>query len=217
MSFPSDKTQDSSYLPSSRIKNTRGQQRVWGIASNTPSATLGSNRGLASLSTAPVSTTNTTISAGSSPARNTFGTFSQIGANLNPISSRHSSVSSSSSVLSPTATSSQQTFPSRSKPITSPHLGSSSNGFANLDRNGSASGPARYSRQHSAGSLLSSFGGAGATATSTPSGGQLTSLVLTQLNILLSTLKEDKDRLKWESQVDKIYKVRQLSLFAWRD
>jgi len=35
----------------------------------------------------------------------------------------------------------------------------------------------------------------------------LTSLVITQLNILLSTLKEDKDKSKWETQAEKIWKV----------
>ncbi|QIW95080.1 hypothetical protein AMS68_000598 [Peltaster fructicola] len=39
------------------------------------------------------------------------------------------------------------------------------------------------------------------------SSGQLTSLVITQLNILLSTIKDDGDLAKWQTQVEKIQKL----------
>lgn len=182
MSFPSDKSQDPSYSSSGpRIvtKPAHGQSSVWGSSSQQTSSL---RKGLTPLSTAgPVGLAKP---ASPNPARNTPGAVN---------TSRHSSVSSSSSVLSPSAT---QSF-TRYKPATSPHIGSTTFDRAPLP----AGGTQRYSRQNSSAGLGHSSGA------STPTSGQLTSLVLTQLNILLSTLKEDKDRGKWEAQVEKIWKV----------
>lgn len=205
MSFPSDRSQDTSSssnpashfnsgLAPSRIvtKTAHGQGSVWGSSSQQQPSSL-SRRGLTPLSTTSVSAFASGAASGSGfthQAKPSSPTPARNNAAVN--SSRHSSVSSSSSVLSPSATAGTG-FSNRYKPATSPHISSSGGGFANHDRSAplSAGGTSRYSRQNSAAGLPGTFGGSGIT---TPATGQLTSLVLTQLNILFSTLKEDVDR-----------------------
>ncbi|KAG9807905.1 hypothetical protein KCU98_g20667, partial [Aureobasidium melanogenum] len=111
------------------------------------------------------------------------------------ILSRNSSASSTSSVLSPTQQQQQQQQRSISSGVTSTPTS------ATLPPAPQSAGRrfARASQQPqsvSASPISAQSSGA-------PSG-QLTSLVITQLNILLSTLKDDK---KWEIQAEKIQKL----------
>lgn len=118
--------------------------------------------------------------------------------------SRQSSVSSvsSASVFSPTGSAAQQS--SRN----SPHLASST-APPSAVIGGSSRGASRLVREQSRETATASP----TTPQSAGSGKQIASVVKSQLNILLtqlSTLKEDKDRTKWEAQVDKIKKVQDL-------
>lgn len=118
--------------------------------------------------------------------------------------SRQSSVSSvsSASVFSPTGSAAQQS--SRN----SPHLASST-APPSAVIGGNSRGASRLVREQSRETATASP----TTPQSAGSGKQIASVVKSQLNILLtqlSTLKEDKDRTKWEAQVDKIKKVQDL-------
>lgn len=107
---------------------------------------------------------------------------------------RNSSASSTSSVLSPTQQQQQQ---QRSLPgaVTSTPTS------ATLPQ-APQSGGRRFARASQQPQSLSASP-ISAHSSGAPSG-QLTSLVITQLNILLSTLKDDK---KWDTQAEKIQKV----------
>jgi CCR4-NOT transcription complex subunit 1 len=89
--------------------------------------------------------------------------------------------------------------------VTSPIAGVSSLSQAGI----AGVGASRFSRHSpsislsTAGSPVSSSGPYSASGLS----GQLTSLVVTQLNILLSTIKDDGDIVKWQAQVDKIQRL----------
>lgn len=230
MSFPSsnshqDASSSSTSSPTSALRNARSQQSVWGSAASQQQSV---RRGPTPISTAP--TTSGQANSTSSPSRNAFSpTSSAFNAPLSQTgrqaTSRHSSASSSSSLFSPLAPSSQQPLPgqlhtsSRSRNITSsgsPHLPSSAAGLSSTAQGGvgggSGGGAARFARASP--SLSLSTTGSPISSSTQSSGlhsaaasGQLTSLVITQLNILLSTIKEDKDRAKWETQADKIWKV----------
>lgn len=108
------------------------------------------------------------------------------------ILSRNSSASSTSSVLSPTQQQQQRSISSgvTSTPTSAtlpPAPQSAGRRFARASQQPQSVSASPISAQSSG----------------APSG-QLTSLVITQLNILLSTLKDDK---KWEIQAEKIQKV----------
>jgi len=217
MSYPfssSHKSQDppNTSSPTSTLRNARVQQSVWG--SSNPQQT--SRRGLTPLATAQSSTQQR--SGTSSPSRNplspTNSGFGHPQSRSQQVSSRHSSVSSQSSLFSPLGPTGAQSSSSRQRNLTSsgsPHLPSSASAFSSLDRagGGSGGGTARFTRQSP--SLSGSTAGSPVPfsgPSNTGGSGQLTSLVITQLNILLSTLKEDKDKTKWEAQAEKIWKVR---------
>ncbi|KAG8626601.1 hypothetical protein KVT40_005546 [Elsinoe batatas] len=211
MSFPSSSnSQDPSNpsSPKSTARLTRVQHNAWGP----PAHQQGPRRGLTPLSTGQ--SLAQARSSTSSPSRNilspTISAFNPPPQASRQVSSRHSSISSSSSLFSPLASTGQQQ--SRPRQVTSsgsPRLGSSASGtFAPQDRTvggGGSIGGSRLARQSP------SLSTAGSPTSSAPQsggpGGQLTSLVITQLNILLSTIKEDKDRTKWEAQADKIRKL----------
>ncbi|CAD0045295.1 unnamed protein product [Aureobasidium pullulans] len=106
------------------------------------------------------------------------------------ILSRNSSASSTSSVLSPTQQ--QRSLPGA---VTSTPTS------ATLPQ-APQSGGRRFARASQQPQSLSASP-ISAHSSGAPSG-QLTSLVITQLNILLSTLKDDK---KWDTQAEKIQKV----------
>lgn len=115
------------------------------------------------------------------------------------ILSRNSSASSASSVLSPThqQRSLSAAFTSTPTSATAPQSAAPNQGVRRFVR------PSQQSQSVSASPISAQSSGA-------PSG-QLTSLVVTQLNILLSTLKDDK---KWDIQVEKIQKVSAQSVLA---
>lgn len=133
--------------------------------------------------------------------------------------SRHSSASSISSapLFSPTgsAPTLQSSRNSTTHLTSSTVLGSNSVG-------GSSRGASRFGREQSnrdtAASPTTATSQSTSTSTGTGTGSgsskQIASVVKSQLNILLTqlaSLKEDKDRNKWEAQVDKIKKVCVLS------
>ncbi|KAF2153729.1 Not1-domain-containing protein [Myriangium duriaei CBS 260.36] len=218
MSLPSSSnSQDPSNpsSPKSTARHARVQQSAWGPISHQS----GPRRGLTPLSTGQPS--SQARSGTSSPSRNvlspTISAFNPPSvAASKQVSSRHSSISSASSLFSPLASVAQPNIQNRSRNTTSsgsPRLGSSASGaFAPLDRGGGGGGSSNIggSRLARHSPSLSSTAGS-PTLTSAPqsggSGGQLTSLVITQLNILLSTIKEVQDRTKWELQADKIWKL----------
>lgn len=130
--------------------------------------------------------------------------------------SRQSSTSSVNSYV-PSSNSGHATAPfrsgSRSRAVTSSGSPRQASAYASLSSTaqaivGSGGNTSRFARHSpsvsisTATSPVSSVG-----AHSVGSSGQLTSLLLTQLNILLSTLKEDSDRTKWDAQAEKIRKL----------
>lgn len=214
MSFPSNNSQDPSYTsgPTSNARNARVQQSVWGSSSQHQ----GPRRGLTPITTGLSSAQNR--SATSSPSRTTFSPTSSAfsAAQISRQgASRQSSASSTSSLFSPSS-SAQQALHTRSRNTTSassPLLASTTGGPFSAAQSGGAlstsgGGASRFVRASP--SLSQTAGGGSPISSSHSSGGppgQLTSLVITQLNILLSTIKEDKDRTKWEIQAEKIWKV----------
>lgn len=99
-------------------------------------------------------------------------------------------------------------FTSSSPRVASPTAGLSSlsQGIGNPAGGGGIARLARHSPSLSlstAGSPVSSTGPTSASGSS----GQLTSLVVTQLNILFSTLKDDSDPAKWQAQAEKLQKL----------
>lgn len=169
-------------------------------------------------------------SSGDNPARHSFSPSRTDISAGGPARSRHSSGSSVQSfglsVGTSAATQNQQhqhqhhvsnslhsshrarALTSSSPRVASPTAGSSSlsQGVGHLAGGAGISRLARHSPSLSlstAGSPVSSSGPHSAAGSS----GQLTSLVITQLNILLSTTKDDGDPAKWQTQVDKIQRL----------
>ena len=202
---------------SSTSRNTRAQQSPWQATSS--AARQFTRRGLTPISTA---TSGLPSSATSSPSRAAFSPT-----RLDPIqsasianrqvASRQSSGSSTHSFGGISATSQHNNYasaPSQSGPRTrtvasgsSPRVTSPISGVSALSQSGSGiSRLARHSPSISlstAGSPVSASGPYSASGSS----GQLTSLVVTQLNILLSTIKDDGDSAKCQAQVNKIQRL----------
>lgn len=222
--FPSSPSQDSSHTGNpTGARSTRLQHSPWQGSSNRQPT----RRGLP-----PISTASGIPSRGpgntSSPSRAVFSPTRQ---DLNPsapaanrqVTSRHSSTSSTHSFgISAVAAQHQHHVSgsiysgSRARPgissTGSPRLTSPITGVPSASQSTfgvSGGGSARFTRQSPSLSLsttsspVSSSGPHSATASS----GQLTSLVITQLNILLSTIKEDGDSAKWQAQADKIHRL----------
>lgn len=62
------------------------------------------------------------------------------------------------------------------------------------------------------GSHTSAFSAGPSPSTSSPTGSNsLTKIVVAQVYLLLSTIKEDKDRTKWEQQAEQLRKVRSIA------
>jgi CCR4-NOT transcription complex subunit 1 len=210
---PPPSSQDTSFNSSSNTNNpsqnaarsTRAQQSPWPASS----ARQFTRRGLTPISTAS-SGQPLPSSATSSPSR---ATFSPTRLDANQTSSTHSyggipaaghqqHYASATSLSGPRT----RTVTSGSSPrVTSPIAGVSSLSQAGI----AGVGASRFSRHSpsislsTAGSPVSSSGPYSASGLS----GQLTSLVVTQLNILLSTIKDDGDIVKWQAQVDKIQRL----------
>ncbi|KAM0720804.1 hypothetical protein Q7P37_003089 [Cladosporium fusiforme] len=214
---PSFNTSNSN--PSSTARSTRSQQPSW-QATNTRQF---ARRGLTPISTAssgqPLSS-----SATSSPSRATFSPTrpdsNQPATVVNrQVASRHSSGSSTHSFAGISSASQHQHHASaslssapRSRNITSassPRVTSPIAPVPSLSQIASSGvGPSRFARNSPSISLST----AASPVSSGPhsasgSSGQLTSLVITQLNILLSTIKDDGDSAKWQAQVDKIQRL----------
>ena len=173
----------------------------------------------------PISTASSTQlrppSTSESPSRTAFSptTSHFASASIAPnrqLPSRHSSISSTASFTSPPgsghATGSLHSG-GRSRAVTasgSPRLATSHTSLSSTSQGGgSAGGGASRLARHSPSLSLTNN-----SPVSPPAGphsasgsGPLHSLVSTQLNILLSTLREDKDRAKWETQTEKIRKL----------
>jgi len=178
-------------------------------------------RGVTPISTASSGQPLPTSSATSSPSRATFSPTrldaGQTASIVNrQVASRQSSTSSTHSFGGIPAAGQQQHYASatslsgpRSRTVTSgssPRVTSPIAGVSSLSQ--ASVGASRLSR-HSPSVSLSTAGSPISSGPYSASGlsGQLTSLVVTQLNILLSTIKDDGDRVKWQAQVDKIQKL----------
>lgn len=213
-------------LPSTRNTTARAAQQQ---QSQSPwqasSARQFTRRGVTPISTASSGQPLSTNSATSSPSRATFSPTrldaGQTASIVNrQVASRQSSTSSTHSFGGISAAGQQQHYASatslsgpRTRTVTSgssPRVTSPIAGVSSLSQAGiTGVGASRLSRHSpsislsTAGSPISSSGPYSASSLS----GQLTSLVVTQLNILLSTIKDDGDRVKWQAQVDKIQKL----------
>lgn len=219
---PSFDTSDSSsnHPSSSTARSTRSQQPPW----QATAARQFTRRGLA-----PISTTSSgqplPSSATSSPSRAAFSPTrpdSHQSANLigRQVASRQSSSSSTHSfggIQAPGqpqhhASAALHTGP-RARTVTSSSTPRVTSPIASVSSLSQASafgaGASRFARHSpsislsTAASPVSSAGPHSASGTS----GQLTSLVVTQLNILLSTIKDDGDSAKWQAQVEKIQRL----------
>ena len=198
------------------------QQSPWQASS---AARQFTRRGLTPISTASSGQPLPSSSATSSPSRATFSPTrldaGQTASIVNrQVASRQSSTSSTHSFGGISASGQQQHYASatslsgpRTRTVTSgssPRVTSPIAGVSALSQAGlTGVGASRLSRHSpsislsTAGSPVSSSGPYSASGLS----GQLTSLVVTQLNILLSTIKDDGDSVKWQAQVDKIQRL----------
>lgn len=220
-SFSSTNSNSSSSNPSSTARASRSQQPPWQGSANRQFA----RRGLTPIST-PSSGQPLPSSATSSPSRAAFSPTrpdsNQLATAVNrQVASRQSSSSSTHSFGGIPAAGQQHQHHasapfhsgSRARTVTSsssPRVTSPIASVSSLSQAGSAVlGTSRLARhspsvsQSAAGSPVS----ASAPQSASGSSGQLTSLVVTQLNILLSTIKDDGDSAKWQAQVDKIHRL----------
>jgi CCR4-NOT transcription complex subunit 1 len=203
---------------SSTSRNTRAQQPPWQATSS--AARQFTRRGLTPISTAtsglPSSATSSLSRAAFSPTR--LDPIQSASIANRQVASRQSSGSSTHSFGGISATSQHPNYasvPSQSGPRTrtvasgsSPRVTSPISGVSALSQSGSVGvGISRLARHSpsisAAGSPVSASGPYSASGSS----GQLTSLVVTQLNILLSTIKDDGDSAKWQAQVNKIQRL----------
>lgn len=222
-SFDHTTTQPHNQQPS--IQPARNTTRAAQQQSQSPrqasSARQFTRRGVTPISTASSGQPLSTSSATSSPSRATLSPTrldaGQTASIVNrQVASRQSSTSSTHSFGGISAAGQQQHYASatslsgpRSRTVTSgssPRVTSPIAGVSSLPQAGV--GASRLSR-HSPSVSLSTAGSPISSGPYSASGlsGQLTSLVVTQLNILLSTIKDDGDRVKWQAQVDKIQKL----------
>ncbi|KAF2761013.1 Not1-domain-containing protein [Pseudovirgaria hyperparasitica] len=194
------------------------QQFSWGSSSQHQS----SRRGLTPISTALNNSTNRSNTASNSPSRPNFSPANAAFPGLPPprhTISRNSSTSSTSSPFTPNQSGSQQPLPgqllssARSRTIAStnnPHPASSAaalssasqTGGANSSSGGGGSRLARASPSLSQPSTVASPSLA-SNLTSVPPGQSLAKIVIAQVFLLLSTIKDDKA----QAQTDQIRKL----------
>ncbi|KAH7041928.1 CCR4-Not complex component, Not1-domain-containing protein [Macrophomina phaseolina] len=198
------------------------QQFPWGSSSQQPSG----RRGLTPISTAFTSTRSN--SAANSPSRSSFSPVnnppSVASSGTRRIISRTSSASSTSSPFSPSHSGSQQQHSQgqllssgRSRTIASQaasHFASSAAALPSASQGGggapstSGGGSSKVARASPSLSQSGNIGSPSSTTTaSAPSGQSLAKIVIAQVFLLLSSLKEDKDKTKWEQQTDQIRKL----------
>jgi len=209
-----DPSFNSTVNSSSTTRNTRAHQPPWQATSATRQFT---RRGLTPISTAP---SGLPSSATSSPSRAAFSptrldSIQSASIANRQVASRQSSGSSTHSFGGISATSQHNNYasaPSQSGPRTrtvasssSPRVTSPIPGVSALSQSGS--GISRLARHSPSISLAGSPVSASGPYSASGSSGQLTSLVVTQLNILLSTIKDDGDSAKWQAQVNKIQRL----------
>jgi len=182
---------------------SRPQSQAWGL---TQPLQQSSRRGLT-----PISTSfNTTSARPGSSSQNIRNPWS-------PSAARSSSISSSSSPFSPPPVALQQPQPtplqqpSRSRTAASsanPPLTSSLAQAAGIGGGGSGGRLARGSPSLSQANFNSPIAVSTPASQSTAQSGQVSKIVIAQLFLLISTIKEDKDKVKWDIQADQIRKVR---------
>ncbi|KAL1390585.1 CCR4-Not complex component, Not1-domain-containing protein [Phyllosticta capitalensis] len=200
------------------------QQFPWGTSSQQPSG----RRGLAPISTAFNSSSRPSSSATNSPSRSAFSPINPPSAQVaassaRRIVSRTSSASSTTSHFSPSQPGQQQqsqgpllssgrrpTIASSGASQFAPSAAalpsaSQGGGGASSTSGGGSSKVARASPS------LSQPGNIGSpssnSAASAPSDQSLSRIVIAQVFLLLSSLKEDKDKTKWDQQTDQIRKL----------
>ncbi|KAK3724076.1 CCR4-NOT core subunit cdc39 [Vermiconidia calcicola] len=217
MSLPPSSSPANDSLPSanpttssSGSRSTRPPSSAW----NTSSTRQSSRRGLTPISTASTGETRPGSSS-DSPLRAAFVsptslTFNSAAVGVNrQVTSRQSSVSSTNSLASPPGSghaSGQYHGGSRSRAVTSassPRLASSIASLSSASQPGGSGvgGGSRLVRHSPSLSLSNTTPCVSSTGPHSAGGlGQLTSLVITQLNILLSTIKENN----FEAQAEKI-------------
>ncbi|KAF2458071.1 CCR4-Not complex component, Not1-domain-containing protein [Lineolata rhizophorae] len=208
------------------------QQFTWGSSSHQQSG----RRGIAPISTAFGSQTpNQRPGASSqSPSRASFSPAASAPAPTassrpsRAVASRASSTSSASTPFSPSQTAAQQqpvaasqllsSGGSRARNIassTNPHVASAAAALPNASQTGggaASSGGGGTAKLARASPSLSQSSGVGSPSTTAnpptaPAGQSLSKIVIAQIFLLLSSLKDDKDKTKWEQQVDQIQKL----------
>ncbi|KAI9726177.1 MAG: hypothetical protein M1828_001850 [Chrysothrix sp. TS-e1954] len=197
----------------------RAPPSAWGSAS---SQTLSSRRGLTPIATSANPNSSRPTSSSHSP-RNPWSPINQSQTTSSVESraqGRSSSISSSHSAFSPPLPPSQQThsfssqaYTPRSRTSTNPSTSqlapntASSQGAASGAPSGSAGRYTRASPSLSQSGFVSAPGSIQLPASGAGQSGQLSKIVSAQLSLLLSTIKDDKDRTKWESQREQIRKL----------
>ena len=239
MTLPSSTSHDTS-APATTSTNepqgartSRPQPFAWGTSGQQQSG----RRGLTPISTAFGSAPNRP-SASSSPSRNSFSPVSTNFPSAPPastnrqIASRTSSASSNSSPFSPAQPGSQQLqshqllLSARSRTIASSSnaplassgaaLPAATQGGGGGTSSGGGGGISRLARASPSISQSAAGSPASATTPSAQTSGQsLSKIVIAQVFVLLSTIKEDKDKAKWESQAEQIQKARLLLSALW--
>ncbi|KAK4994590.1 CCR4-NOT core subunit cdc39 [Elasticomyces elasticus] len=223
MTLPSSNTPDppiSSSPTPSGARSTRSQQLAWGPSNQLQSG----RRGLTPISTGFGASQTRQNAASDTPSRLAFSPSNPSTSFNQPASrqfvSRQSSGSSSSPLLSPTSsgpqplTANSLLASTRHRPSNSHLTSSATHSSFQAGGGGIAGGggvTAKATRASSSisasttGSLISSVNSSGHSGVGQP--GQLTSLVVAQIVVLLSTLKDFKDRTKWEAQADQIRRL----------
>ncbi|KAB8338718.1 hypothetical protein FH972_021663 [Carpinus fangiana] len=191
----------------------RPESSAWGSNS---SFTLGTRRGLTPLSTAVQQSTSRPPSSAQSPRAPwspTNPSISSIAASGTRQGTRSSSISSATSPFPPPQSAgppTSQSGSSRSRPLTSsanPPVASAGGSIYGSLGGGGSSRLSRGSPSVSQSSYTSPTTSSGAGAAGAGQSGSLSKITIAQVFLLLSTLKEDKDKSKWESQVDQIRKL----------
>ncbi|GAB7361968.1 hypothetical protein MBLNU230_g2005t1 [Neophaeotheca triangularis] len=184
-----------------------------------PQPRQGSRRGLTPISTSATASAAQTRpgSASGSPSRAAFSptnpgfNLASHAANRQVGSSRQSSTSSTNSLISPSGNSGQYPLRARNLTAGSPRPGNPSAHAASLSQaTQNASGivggaPSRFSR-HSPSISVSNTGSPISAGPHNAGASSHSSIVTTQLNILLSTIRAD-DQAKWDTQAEKIWRL----------
>lgn len=200
------------------------QQFPWSSSSQQQSG----RRGLTPISTANTSNSSGIGASNTSPSRTTFSPSGSAFPNIpssatRHVTSRNSSASSANSPYNLSQTGAQQpqasqllasvrsrTIPSTTNlPSASSAAALSSASQGGGGASGSGGGATKLARASPSLSQTSTVASPNAItgSSSAPSGQSLSKIVIAQVFLLLSSLKEDKDKVKWETQADQIRRV----------